>query len=145
MLREYERRRFLSPNGTAFGQSERSTARKRVSVNVTERQTALSSQKQSKLFLLSNWSDARKSIKADNFGLHYDDYFSKMKDEKRDRQRTKDGMLDGDFKPAFPNARVRGVARSNEASFLSTRHSFETFVGGQKDDLPRFSILSNYP
>jgi len=124
MLREYERRRFLSPNGTDFGQSDlpRSTARKGVgmSVNVTERQTALSSQKQSKLFLLSNWSDARKSIKADNFGLHYDDYFSKAKDEKRDRQRTKEGMLDGDFKPAFPNARVRGVARSNEDSFLST-------------------------
>jgi hypothetical protein len=125
MLREYERRRFLSPNATEFGQSDlpRSNVTVRkvgMSVNVTERQTALSSHKQSKLFLLSNWSDARKSIKADNFGLHYDDYFSKLKDEQRDRQRTKEGMLDGDFKPAFLNARVRGVARSNEDSFLST-------------------------
>jgi hypothetical protein len=54
-------------------------------------------------------------------------------------------MIDGDFKPAFLNNKAKGIARSNGDSFLSTTHSFETFVGGQRDDLPRFSILSNYP
>lgn len=60
--------------------------------------------KQSKLFLLSNQSHARETIKADNFGLHYDDFFSKAKEDKRDKYLRKQAMLGTEFKPAFSNA-----------------------------------------
>ena len=50
-------------------------------------------------------------------------------------------MLAGDFVPG----KIGGtsVGRTNEESFLSTKNNFETFLG-TKEDLPRYSILSNY-
>jgi hypothetical protein len=53
-------------------------------------------------------------------------------------------MIGTDFKPAFANEYTQGVKRTNEDSFLATAHNYETFLGNHKEDLPRFSILSNY-
>jgi hypothetical protein len=95
--------------------------------------------------LLSNKSDARNTIKAKNFGLHWD---SKYHDEHKlneieEIEMKKKERLAGDFKPAFLNNKVPGIARKNEDSFLATAHTFDTFMG-EREDLPRLSILSNY-
>jgi len=95
--------------------------------------------------LLSNRSDARRTIKGSNFGLHWD---AKYHDEhklleKEEQELKKRDRLGGDFKPAFLNAKVPGIARANEDSFLATAHTFDTFMG-EREDLPRLSILSNY-
>lgn len=102
------------------------------------------SQKDSKLFLLSNKSDARKSLKSDNFGLYYDDYYSKEKKDIIDKNLRKSGMLAGDFRPSYQNNFTQGIVRAPEESFLASSHNFETFLAQQKEDLPRFSILNNY-
>jgi hypothetical protein len=52
-------------------------------------------------------------------------------------------QIAGDFQPAFTNHKVQGIARSNDQSYLSTVHTFDTFLG-EREDLPRLSILSNY-
>ena len=52
-------------------------------------------------------------------------------------------MVAGDFKPAYLNNKITGIARKNEDSFLATAHTFDTFMG-EREDLPRLSILSNY-
>lgn len=52
-------------------------------------------------------------------------------------------MLSSDFKPAFLNDHTKGIARSNDESFLAAGHTFETFIH-TKEDLPRYSIISNY-
>ena len=95
--------------------------------------------------MLSNKSDARNTIKAKNFGLHWD---SKYHDEHKlneieEIEMKKKERLAGDFKPAFLNNKVAGIARKNEDSFLATAHTFDTFMG-DREDLPRLSILSNY-
>lgn len=63
----------------------------------------LLNEKDSRLFLLSNQSDARNTIKADNFGLHYDDYYSKVKQDKREKFIKRRMQIGGDFKPSFQN------------------------------------------
>jgi Leu/Phe-tRNA-protein transferase len=85
----------------------------------TQRQSAFGVEsKASKLFLLSNQSQARKSIKATNFGLHYDDFFSKAKQDARDKETRRQHMLGGDFQHTYLNHHTRGIARTNEDSFL---------------------------
>jgi|LauGreDrversion4_2_1035121.scaffolds.fasta_scaffold189196_1 hypothetical protein len=96
-------------------------------------------------FLLSNKSDARNTLKSKNFGLHWD---SKYHDEHKlieieEQEMKKKERLAGDFKPAFLNNKIVGIARKNEDSFLATAHTFDTFMG-EREDLPRLSILSNY-
>ena len=49
----------------------------------------------------------------------------------------------GDFRPAYLNDKTQGIARKNEDAFLATSHHFDTFMG-EREDLPRLSILSNY-
>jgi hypothetical protein len=53
-------------------------------------------------------------------------------------------MLGTDFKPAFTNEYTIGIKRTNEDSFLASAHTYDTFLGNHKEDLPRYSILSNY-
>jgi hypothetical protein len=53
-------------------------------------------------------------------------------------------MIGDEFKPAYANDHTRGIARPNEDSYLATAHNFETFLGNNREDLPRYSILSNY-
>ena len=63
--------------------------------------------------------------------------------EIEEKEQKKKDMLAGDFKPAYLNNKIKGVARKNEDSFLATAHTFDTFMG-EREDLPRLSILSNY-
>ena len=63
--------------------------------------------------------------------------------EIEENELKKKDRIGGDFKPAFLNDKVSGIARKNEDSFLATAHTFDTFMG-EREDLPRLSILSNY-
>lgn len=65
---------------------------------------------------------------SDNFGLHYDDYYSKDKKDRHDREARKLGCIAGDFKPAYQNTFVQGIARGPDETFLASSHNFETFL-----------------
>jgi hypothetical protein len=78
---------------------------------------------------LSNSSNARKTIKSTNFGLHYDDYYSKKKSDDKDYELHRKSMLAHDFRPSYLNDHTPGVARSNPDSFLaSALHNFDSYL-----------------
>jgi hypothetical protein len=62
-----------------------------------ERKSFITQKPHKNVFLLSNRSQARNTIKADNFGLHYDDFFSKRKADLHDAFMVKKNMLAGEF------------------------------------------------
>ena len=93
--------------------------------------------------LASNKSDARKTIRAQNFGLYYEEFEGHKEVEQKDRLNKKLARLAGEFKPAFNNDKTQGVARTTDDAYLATAHTFDTFMG-EREDLPRLSILSNY-
>ncbi len=93
--------------------------------------------------LASNKSEARQTIRAKNFGLYYEEFDGHKEFDKQRKIFDKQMRVAGDFRPAYLNDKTLGIARKSNDAFLATAHNFDTFMG-EREDLPRLSILSNY-
>ena len=109
----------------------------------TERHSMMSKNSPGRFHLAVNISEARSTIRAKNFGLYYEQYEGNKDVDRQQKIFNKQMRVAGDFRPAYLNDKTLGVARKSDDAFLATAHTFDTFMG-EREDLPRLSILSNY-